>query len=95
MRRCCSYLQRRVHSRSPDRHKTSGRLGPRSEWQVLISGVVRTANNRTRGIADARTAAAKVSRGSTSALGPRTQIGQQRSDACACFRTRSSRAFVF
>ena len=50
MRRCCNYLQRRVHNRSPDRHKASGRLGLRSEWQVLISGVVRAAiaNDRTR-----------------------------------------------
>lgn len=78
MRRCCNYLQNRVHNRSPDRRKASGRLAPRSEWQVLISGVVRTAiaNDRNRGIAYARTAAPKGSRGSGPALRSACLIGR-------------------
>ena len=50
MRPCCNYSQSRVHNRSPDRHKASGRLGPRSGWPFLINVVVRAAktNDRTR-----------------------------------------------
>ena len=32
MRRCCDYLQRRVHNRSPDRHKASWVFGPNGRF---------------------------------------------------------------